>query len=96
MHPKTKKPIYINLINMLKIRAATNGYFINTEFNQKEKTFEISNKNVRTDETIYKKTFGYKNPQEKDSLIARAYEEYFIDMFDYGIVLNDESFKATR
>jgi hypothetical protein len=92
MHRKVKTSVYTGMISMINGRMLKHGYKVTTEFNKEEMIFEIKNLNTKTGDTIYYKRFGYRKESEKDALIARAYEEYFIDMFEYGILLNNESF----
>lgn len=93
MHYKQRNKLYTGLISYLNQKAKEMGYHVQTKFDKANMTFTISNTNKEGD-IIYAKQFGYHKDSEKDALISRAYEEYFTDMFEYGLVMNDESFKT--
>lgn len=95
MHAKKKMALYSLMLIQFKKRSEKLGFKIETKFDEEEYTFSISNVHIESGMTIYSKVFGYRKESEKDALIARAYEEYFADMFEYGIQLNYESYLVT-
>jgi len=95
MHPKKKNSVYVDLFNLLNSRIKKHGYEVTTEFDGNKQEFIIENIVIKTGEVIYHKQFGYHKETQKDALIARACEEYLMDMLEYGILLNYESFITT-
>lgn len=92
MHPKKKNAIYTSLFNLIKSKMEKIGFEIITKFDESKQEFSIENKHIETGDIIYHKQFGYHKENQRDSLITRAYEVYFTDMFEFGIVLNHEAF----